>query len=112
MDVLLGPANESVYLDYNATTPIDPRVAAAAQPYLATEFGNPSSGHRYGATPARAVRTAREQVATLLGADREVIVFTGSGSEANNLAIRGAVPANRGRRPQVASTMWWRRSTV
>jgi cysteine desulfurase len=101
MDVLLGPVNESVYLDYNATTPIDPRVASAAQPYLVTEFGNPSSGHRYGATPAQAVRTAREQVAMAIGADRDAIVFTGSGSEANNLAIRGTVLANPGRRTHV-----------
>ena len=101
MDIHPGLANGPVYLDYNATTPVDPRVAAAAQPYLATQFGNPSSTHRYAAAPAQAVRTAREQVAALIGATTDGIVFTGSGSEANNLAIRGTVLANPNHRAQV-----------
>jgi cysteine desulfurase len=87
-----------IYLDYNATTPVDPQVAAAAQPYLATQFGNPSSAHQYAMTPAQAMRTAREQVAALIGSTAETIVFTGSGSEANNLALRGVVLADPTRR--------------
>jgi cysteine desulfurase len=101
MDIHPGLANGPVYLDYNATTPVDPLVAAAAQPYLATQFGNPSSGHRYAAAPAQAIRIAREQVATLIGTTADGIVFTGSGSEANNLAIRGTVLANPTHRAHV-----------
>ena len=90
-----------IYLDYNATTPIDPAAAAAAQPYLAEEFGNPSSAHHYATAPARALHTARQQLAALLGATADDIVFTGTGTEANNLAIRGTVLANHTRHPHV-----------
>jgi cysteine desulfurase len=101
MDSHPALADPPAYLDYNATTPVDPRVVAALQPYLAGEFGNPSSSHRFAAAPARALHLAREQVAALIGADPAGIVFTGSGSEANNLAIRGTVLAHAGRRRQV-----------
>jgi cysteine desulfurase len=94
MDVHPGLSGGPIYLDYNATTPVDPRVAAAMQPYLTTRFGNPSSAHSYATAPAEALRDARHRVATLIGADPDGIVFTGSGSEANNLAIRGTVLAN------------------
>jgi hypothetical protein len=97
MDTHPGLDPETVYLDYNATTPTDPRVLDAMLPYLATHFGNPSNGHRHGATPADALATARQQVAELIGAQPGEIVFTGSGSEADNLAIRGAALANPGR---------------
>ncbi|WP_344395144.1 cysteine desulfurase family protein, partial [Streptomyces vastus] len=90
-----------VYLDYNATTPVDPRVAEAMHPYLADWFGNPSSGHPYAAAPKRALACARAQVAALIGADAGEIVFTGSGSEADNLALRGAVLSGRTDRPHV-----------
>ena len=80
-----------VYLDHNATTPVDPRVAAAMRPALAEAFGNPSSSHAYG-TPARAMLDrARDQVAALVGGASGRLVFTGSGSEADALAVRGAV---------------------
>ncbi|MDQ0939328.1 cysteine desulfurase family protein [Streptomyces sp. V1I1] len=95
-----GLQDGPVYLDYNATTPIDPRVAEAMRPYLADWFGNPSSAHAYAAQPKAALARARTQVATLIGADEE-IVFTGSGSEADNLAIRGAVLAAKSDRPHV-----------
>jgi cysteine desulfurase len=88
-----------VYLDYNATTPIDPRVTEAMLPYLTGGFGNPSSEHHYGAGPRAALDDARAEVATLIGGDAGRLVFTASGSEADNLAIRGAVlaaPAGRG----------------
>jgi len=86
---------EPVYLDYNATTPLDPAVASAMRPYLDTHFGNPSSSHAYGVRAKQAVETARRQVAEMLGARSEEIVFTSGGSESNNLAIRGAAYALR-----------------
>ncbi len=92
-----GLTNRPIYLDYNATTPIDPRTTAAAMPFLAAQFGNPSSAHSYAITPAKALQAAREQVAALIGSDPGAIVFTGSGSEANSLAIRGTVLANGAR---------------
>lgn len=84
-----------VYLDYNATTPIDPRVAAAMLPFIQEHFGNPSSSHAYGLMPRRAVQKAREQVAAVLGAGTGEIVFTSGGSEANNHAIKGMARASR-----------------
>src|SRR5207249_846037 len=80
-----------IYLDYNATTPLDPAVVEAMLPYLKTHFGNPSSTHPYGKTAQEAVERARGQVAALLGADPDEIVFTGGGSEASNLALKGVV---------------------
>ncbi|MFJ9779605.1 cysteine desulfurase family protein [Amycolatopsis sp. NPDC101161] len=88
-----GLATGPVYLDYNATTPVDPRVTEAALPYWTEFFGNPSSEHAYGGEPRRALAAARAQVAELVGARPGEIVFTGSGSEANLLALRGAVLA-------------------
>src|SRR5947209_3779516 len=80
-----------IYLDYNATTPIDPAVLEAMLPYLQTHFGNPSSTHVYGKTAHDAVDQARQQVADLLGARREEVVFTGGGTEASNYALKGVV---------------------
>ncbi len=78
-----------IYLDYNASTPVDPTVAAAMQPFLKESFGNPSSGH-WASTPAKAaLERARGEVAALLGAAPDEIVFASGGSEANNLAIKG-----------------------
>ena len=78
-----------VYLDYNATTPVDPAVLAAMTPYFADNFGNASSIHSTGQRARSAVDTARESVATLLGAKSSEIVFTSGGTEADNLAIFG-----------------------
>ena len=78
-----------IYLDHNATTPIAPEVAEAMWPYVATHFGNPSSDHPFGRAARAAVDTAREQVAALIGANPDEIVFTSGGTESNNLAIRG-----------------------
>jgi cysteine desulfurase NifS/selenium donor protein len=86
-----------VYLDYNATTPIDPDVAEAMIPYLREDFGNPSSGHYYGYRTRGAVEKARSQIATLLGSRAEEVVFTSGGTESNNHAIRGYASANRSR---------------
>ena len=86
-----------IYLDYNATTPVDPAVFAAMRPYLTDDFGNPSSNHAYGHRAHEAMDRARAQVASILGAAPDEIVFTGSGSEANNLAIKGVALATLGR---------------
>jgi cysteine desulfurase len=93
-----------IYLDHNATTPVDPRVLEAMLPALRADFANPSSTHAFATGPARMLAAARAQVAALLGAQPEEIVFTGSGSEADALAIRGAAlaaAAARGVRPHV-----------
>ncbi len=87
--------NAPIYLDYNATTPVDPRVADAMEPYLRQHYGNPSSTHVYGRDAHQAVERAREQVAILIGARADEIVFTGCATEANNLAIRGVARALR-----------------
>jgi len=80
---------EPIYLDYNATTPVDPEVANAMLPYLTTFFGNPSSSHSYGMKAKAAVETARAQVASLIQCRPDEIVFTSGGTESNNLAIKG-----------------------
>jgi cysteine desulfurase len=82
---------EPIYLDYNATTPIDPLVLEAMLPFFKEGFGNPSSTHRYGKIAHDAVAAARVQVAELLGAQSDEIVFTGGGTEASNHAIKGTV---------------------
>jgi cysteine desulfurase len=87
-----------VYLDYNATTPVAAEVLEAMLPYLAQDYGNPSSSHAYGANAARAVRAARAAVAGLLGATADEIVFTGSATEANNLALLGVARALTGQK--------------
>ena len=84
-----------VYLDHNATTPVAPEVADAIEPFLHDEFGNPSSSHVYGRQAHDAVCRARAQVAALIGAQESEIVFTGSATEANNLAIFGVARALR-----------------
>lgn len=80
-----------IYLDYSATTPVDPRVAAKMIPYITEHFGNPASrSHPYGWTAEKAVENAREEVAKLVGADPREIVWTSGATESNNLAIKGA----------------------
>src|SRR5262245_39606987 len=82
-----------IYLDYNATTPIDPAVRAAMLPYLGEQFGNPSSTHAYGKAARRAVDVARRQVAALIAARESEITFTGGGTEASNQVIKGVMLA-------------------
>jgi cysteine desulfurase len=84
-----------IYLDYNATTPVDPVVVEAMRPYLEEHFGNPSSTHWYGVQAKLAVEKARKQVAELLNCNADEIIFTSSGSESNNHAIKGVAFANR-----------------
>jgi cysteine desulfurase len=78
-----------IYLDYNASTPVDPAVAAAMRPFLETAYGNPSSGHWASAPAKAALENARSQVAALLGCASDEVVFMSGGSEANNLALKG-----------------------
>ncbi len=78
-----------VYMDYAATTPIRPEVVEAMLPYLREDFGNPLSLHSYGEKPRQALEEAREKVAALIGAQPNEIYFTASGSEANNMAVKG-----------------------
>ncbi len=96
-----------LYLDHNATTPVDPKVLEAMLPWLREGFGNPSSAHPFGARARAAVEHARRQAAALLGAPPEAIVFTSGGTESNNHAIMGAAHSGpaRGRRELVISAV-------
>ncbi len=93
-------ANSSgIYLDHNATTPVDPSVAAAMQPFLSQLFGNPSSvEHEHGHSAGQAVEYARDQVAKAIGARPQEIVFTSGCTEANNLALLGVARAQADKR--------------
>lgn len=95
---------QPVYLDYNATTPVAPEVLAAMMPFLTGGFGNPSSSHALGRQAHAAVERARAEVAELIGAEPDEILFTGGGTEANNLAIRGSL-APDDRRAIVTTTI-------
>ena len=95
--------NPRIYFDHSATTPLDPRVLTAMGPFLGGAFGNPSSLHQEGRAARAAIETARAQVASLIGAEPEEIIFTASGTEADNLALIGAVRAS-GRPGHVVTT--------
>lgn len=96
--------DKPIYLDYHATTPCDPRVVEAMMPYFTHEFGNPSSGlHRQGRRAAQAVEAAREEVAALIGAAPDEIVFTSGATESNNLVISG-VARGPSRRRRIVTT--------
>jgi cysteine desulfurase len=94
-----------IYLDYNATTPVDAAVLDAMLPYLRGEFGNPSSAHGLGSRAHDAVEAARAEVAALIGAAPDEVIFTSGGTEASNIAIRGAVRFDDRRRDIVTSTI-------
>ena len=87
----------TIYLDHAATTPVDARVVEAMLPYFADSYGNPSAVHRLGQQSHHAIVTAREQVAAVLHCQPDEVVFTGCGSESNNLALRGVFFARRAR---------------
>lgn len=89
--------SKPIYLDYNATTPIAPEVVAKMQPWFDTNFGNPSSAYAIGRSSKEAIDKARKQVASLINAELEEIIFTSCATEANNLAIHGFVLANNDR---------------
>src|SRR5689334_10895981 len=84
----------TVYIDHSATTPVDPRVVNALMPYFTEKFGNPSSVHLFGQEARAAVERARREVAALIGAKPNEIVFVSGGTEANNLGIRGICEAS------------------
>jgi len=93
-----------IYLDHNATTPLDPRVADAMAPYLRDHFGNPSSSHAFGRAAREAVNTARAQVAGLIGAHPDEVIFTSGGSEADNMAVFGTAEARQDQGRHVITT--------
>jgi len=94
-----------IYLDNNATTRIDPEVVEAILPWLGEQYANPSSVHHFGQQARHAVEIAREQVAAAMGVRERQIVFTGSGTEANNLAIRGVLAARPEKRHVVTTAV-------
>ena len=103
-------ANEAIgkriYLDYNASTPIDPAVAAIMRPFLEENYGNPSSGHWASVPAEAALEGARRQVAELLGCAAGEVVFTSGGSEANNLALKGLFFHRKGQKSHVITTQF------
>jgi cysteine desulfurase NifS len=86
---------DPIYLDYNATTPVDPQVSEAMLPYVFQHFGNPTSSHVFGLAARKAVDVARNQVARMLRCDDNEVIFTSGGTEANNYAIKGVAGAYR-----------------
>jgi len=88
---------DRIYLDYNATTPLDPEVLESMLPYMQGIYGNPSSIHRFGQEAKQGIEEGREKVALLISASPMEIIFTGGGTEADNLAIKGIAYLNRGR---------------
>ncbi len=95
---------QPIYLDYNATTPVDPAVAEAMQPYITMHYGNPSSVHVYGRTTKDAVEEARRQVADLIGCAPEEVIFTGGGSESNNTVLKGVAYTYRHQGNQIITS--------
>lgn len=94
-----------VYMDHAATTPVEPRVLRAMQPYFSKRFGNASSLHHWGQEAKTAMEQARENVAVLLDCQPEEIIFTSGGTESNNLAIKGLALANPGKRHIITSAI-------
>jgi cysteine desulfurase len=102
-----------IYLDYSATTPVDPRVAAKMIPFLTENFGNPASrSHAYGWTAEHAVEEAREDVAALLNADPKEIVWTSGATEGNNLAIKGAAHFYKGKGKHIITVKTEHKATL
>ena len=100
--IMSKPVRLPIYMDHNATTPIDPHVQAAMEPYLKEQFGNASSAsHAYGWQAQAAIRKAREQVATLVGCAPTSVIFTSGATESNNLAILGLARAFIKERPHI-----------
>jgi cysteine desulfurase len=100
-----SPSADAIYLDFNATTPVLPEVLEAMLPYLRDGFGNPSSDHARGVRAREAIDCARVQVATLIGASPEEIIFTSCATESSNLAIRGVAAARSSPGRIVTSTI-------
>jgi len=96
--------NKIIYLDYNATTPLDPAVASTIRQFLEANYGNPSSSHLIGQSARDFVKKARAQVAEMLGCLENEIIFTSGGTESNNLALIGAAMANKNRGNHIITT--------
>ena len=95
-----------IYLDYQATTPCDPRVVEAMLPYFTTYFGNPHSrNHQYGWDAEQAVEKARAQIAALIGADEKEVIFTSGATESNNLAIKGVAHFFKGKKNHIITVV-------
>ena len=94
-----------IYLDYNATTPMDPVVIESMGPFLKEEYGNPSSQHPLGQRARAALEDAREEVARLLDCRAQEVIFTSGGSESNNMVIKGVAAAYRGRSRHIITTL-------
>ena len=95
---------KQIYLDYAATTPTHPDVVAAMQPYFSDKYGNPSSIHLFGREAKKAIEEARGEIANLIGAKEEEIVFTSGGTESNNFALNGIAYANESKGNHIVTT--------
>jgi cysteine desulfurase len=109
---MTDPTPRELFFDYNATTPIAPEALEEMMPFLTEEFGNASTIYPFGVQARYGIEKARERVAKALGAQSEEIVFTGGGSESNNLAIKGAALANRERGRHLISCMTEHRAVM